>query len=49
MIHLRHTKGITNPHCAKAESFFLSDALDLGYEVVEADSAEEALLLLNGG
>src|SRR4051812_18432324 len=29
MIHLRHTKGITNPARPKAESFFLSDALAL--------------------
>jgi allantoin racemase len=27
MIHLRHTKGITNPSRPKAESRFLSDAL----------------------
>src|SRR4051794_16910933 len=28
MIHLRHAKGITNPSRPKAESLFLSDALD---------------------
>src|SRR3954447_23066894 len=29
MIHLRHAKGITNPSRPKAESLFLSDALEV--------------------